>query len=725
MSLIQCGKRLLTNRKLYTSSRLQQGFIVLVPEIGEDAPEKNPLYQSDGLPEFNHITIENCRAAIAKQTLDFERGIEEIEQNLDQKPCIDVFEEIIKPIEQLGNSLETTWGISKTLYLGNNTLMPTSSYMAIHDRARRARVAKYTSKKLHAAIKEELSKDIQRSTEEFRILKKFDVEGKLNGLELGTKSTEILAYNLAMLSKQKSDFKFKHELSTNRHSQLVGDRTIVRDFPEDLLKATAVEPKYYMNGPWRFTLQPNVFMPLLEHCPSREIRWALWKANVNRGSMGEERQLATSLNVEEIRFLKAEIAKNLGYNTYVDMSMETKMAGSKEAVDKMLGLLLQRAKPAQDEELQNLLEFAAEKGFKTERLELWDIPYWRRKQQRVLFKYDESKLKEYFPLNTVLGGLFQLCEKLFNIVIKARSGVTTWHKDVRFYDIFESHSSAPVAGFYLDPYARSEDKLRSQNAGWMVGIQSKSQITDSKPLAALIFNFEPPSGEMQSHLSLQEVKSLFQKFGHAMQHLLTRTSSAEVAGLSNVEWDAVEVSGNVLLHWLFNKSTIDSISCHCDSGDKLPESMFISLCEAQKHMAGFDLSRELYLSALDLELYSSRDFWVDIVKRLWPQYRSFNYDFKTDSHPCSFIQIFTEEWAAAYYSHLWARMLAADVYSAFHEVRDDEQQVKDVGKRFRDTFLALGGSQHPSQIFREFRGRDPSPKALLKSLGLKKVKQES
>lgn len=723
MALTRCGRLISTTRKFYTSSGLNQGYIVLVPEIGEDAPEKNPLYHTDGLPKFNQITIENCRAAIAKQTLDFEVGVQEIEKQITENPCVDVFKDIVVPLEHLGHVMETTWGLSKTLYLGNNTLMPTSSYMAIHDRARRARFSKFTSKKIHFAMKEEFSKEKKRSSEEDRILKKYVLEGRLNGLELSEKISKSMLYNLSTLAKERSEFKHKNDISTKQHAQVVSDRTIVRDFPDDLLKAVAVDPSYHLNGPWKFTLQPHVYFRLLEHCPNRDIRWLLWKSNVNRGSVGGERELATSLHVEEIRFLKADIAKLLGYNSCVDMSMETKMAGSKQAVDQMFESLLERAKPAQDEELEVLLEYANERGFKTDRLELWDIPYWRRKHRISLYNYEEEKFKEYFPLNKVLDGLFELSENLFNIVIKARTGVTTWHKDVRFYDIFESHSSAPIASFYLDPYARSDDKLRVQNPGWMIGMQSKSQVTDSKPLASLIFNFEPPKGEFQSHLTFEEVRSLFQKFGHALQHLLTRTYYSEVAGSSNVEWDAVEVCSNVLPHWLYNKKVIDSITSHRDSGDTLPQSMFQTLCDTQKHMAGYDLCREMYLSALDLELYSSKDFWMDIVKRLWPKYRSFEYHIKYDAHPCSFMQIFTDEWGAAYYSHLWARMIAADVYSAFHEVRDNDQQIRDVGKRFRDTFLALGGSEHPGQVFREFRGRDPSPKALLKSLGIKKVNE--
>ncbi|KAL3285219.1 hypothetical protein HHI36_019333 [Cryptolaemus montrouzieri] len=251
----------------------------------------------------------------------------------------------------------------------------------------------------------------------------------------------------------------------------------------------------------------------------------------------------------------------------------------------------------------------------------------------------------------------------------------------------------------------------------MVGIQNKSKVCDKIPLASLIFNFDLPSNGKPSLLSLKDVNNLFYRFGHALQHLLTRTSYSEVSGLSNIEWDMVEVSGHVFSHLLNNEEVIRSISSNYETGEKLPENLIRSILGIKKHMAGLDLCRELYLSAVDLELYSTNDYWVKIVKNLWPQFRSFPLD-KYDSHLCSFTQIFTEEWAAAYYSHVWSRMIAADVYSAFEEVQGNDQQIVEVGKRYRDTFLALGGSVHSSKIFRHFRGRDPSPQAFLDSLGL-------
>lgn len=689
-----------------------------IPEIGEELPDKAPLVKQDGLPEFTSLTIENCMAAVAKQTLDFEAGVKEIEENLVGNEKVDVFKDVFVPLEELGAPLDLTWGISKTLYLGNSSMMPTKSYLAIHDRAKRARASKFNSRPIYEAVKRELGIENKRNYEEVRLLKKFKLEGKLNGLELDRVKKAILDEHLKKLTIEKEAFKHKITVATGQFSHKIEDETIVRDFPVSLLKSIAADRDNYHKAPWKITLQPHIYKSVLEYCPVRNIRWNIWQAIVGRGSTYRFKELETSVHIEEIRSLRQDVAKTLGYKTYVDMSMETKMAGTLENVQTVMDALLERAKPAQDTEIKDLFEFAKKSGFEGSQIELWDVPYWRRKQRITLYDYKEDKFRELFPLPKVLEGLFGLCENLFDITIKQRSNVSTWHRDVQYYDVFEKHTSASIAGFYLDPFARSEEKIPIlQSAGWMVGIQNGSKILRNKPLAALIFHFRPPFSENPSFLDFKEVQALFQQFGHSLQHLLTKAAYSEVAGVSNVEWDAVEICGNVLSHWLYNKSTLKAISNH----DPFSDELFDTLINVKNHCAGFDLCRELYLSALDLELHSSKEFWLPIIKNLWPKYRSFPLD-KLDSHPCSFTQVFAEESAAAYYSHVWARLIAADVYSAFHEVQGDDVETAKVGKRFRDTFLALGGSCHPSEVFRKFRGRDPSPKALLKSLGLKKLK---
>lgn len=693
-----------------------------VPEIGEDLPEKNPLLRNDGLPEFNNITIENCVAAVGTQTMQFENGIKSIEESLktlDDKSD-NVFDNVFSNLEQLGTPLDTTWGLSKTLYLGNRSLMPTKCYLTIHERAKRARATKFNSNLIYNFCKEEYKNQSNKSEEQQRVLKKYILEGKLNGLEMDSVHKAQLREIINKLVSECSKFKGKVETATKQFAHTINDSSIMRDFPEPLLKVMAVDESQPLKGPWKVNLQPQISDPFMEYCPDRDLRWNVWQAQVQRASGYTEKALENSTHIEGIRSLRRDQAKMLGYESYVHMSMETKMAKSVDDVRETLDKLLERAKPAQERELTSLTEFAKERGFEGN-LELWDIPYWKRKQRKTLYSYDEENLKEYFQLPKVLSGLYELSERLFNIKITERSDTKAWHKDVKFYDIFEPHCNTPTAGFYLDPYSRENEKIRTQeNSGWMVGIRNHSYITETKPLAALIFNFQSPNGEKPSLLNFQEVSFLFHKFGHALQHLLNRTTYSEVAGLSNVEWDAVEICGHVMSHWLYNSTVLQSISSHYESEDPLPRHLVESLQKSRQHMSGLDLCRKLYLSSLDLELYSTKDFWLDIVKRLWPEHFLLPLD-KYDSHPCSFTEIFSGEWAAAYYSHLWSQVIAADVYSAFHEARGDNKHVIDVGKRFRDTFLALGGGCHPSEVFRRFRGRDPSPKALLAILGLKEV----
>ncbi|XP_015601630.1 probable cytosolic oligopeptidase A [Cephus cinctus] len=728
MAVSFCGKRIILTRTSLLKTPKRNGYIVLLPEIGDDLPDKNPLVKEEtGFPEFNSLSIEKCIAAISKQSIEFEEGVKKIEASIQKKENPDVFKEVLNPLEELGVSLDTTWGIAKTLYFGNQSLMPTKCYLGIHDRARNARAVKFNSKSIfHLCKSVRDNPDLKCTEEQRRLLSKFVLEGKLNGLELEKNPFDRFRNDGKVLNEKRSQFKARLEFATKQFKHKIIDPNTMKDFPEDFLRIIAVDPMQPQRGPWVVTLQPHIVTPFLEYCPDRELRWKVWQENNLRSSLANDKLLQTSTPLEEIRYRRNDRAKLLGYKSYVHLSMETKMAGSLETVYNVLDTLLETARPSQEEELNNLTKFAKERGFDGT-LQHWDVPYWARKQRRTVYNYNEEVLKEYFSLPKVLDGLFRLSERLFGIKIVEERKVDVWHKDVRFFDIFDASgpNSEPLASFYLDPYARSDQKIRiDQDSGWMVGVRPKSTITDSKPLAALIFNFQSPIYGKPSLLTFRDVQVLFKRFGHALQHLLTVTNYSEVSGLSNIEWDAAEISSHFMANWLFEPSTIQQIGEHYDTGETLPEENIESLRLIRSHMAGYNLCRELYLSRLDLELHDSEDFWMDISTRIWNRYFVLPRE-KRDSHVCSFEAIFSDEWGAAYYSHIWSEMIAADIYSAFQEIPvEDQNQVREIGKRYRDTFLALGGSCSPNEVFRRFRGRDPSPKALLKNLGLKNVKQE-
>lgn len=694
-----------------------------VPEIGEDLPDVNPLLRKDGLPEFNSLSIEKCVAVLGKQALDAEKCINNIEQTL-SKPDnvqIDAFTDILNPIENVSAQLETTWGLAKTLYMGNSSVMPTKSYMSMHERARNASIAKFNSPIITKALKQRRTDDQSLSEQNKRLLDKYLLESKLNGVELSEKDLSILQETMNQLQQEKTKFKDKLDISIKRFSHTITDYNLVREFPMEFLQSIAADPLNPSKGPWQIGLHENCYQNFMEHCQDRKLRWNVWQANIIKASGFTERLLMTSVHIEEIRFLRKSQAKILGFPSFAEMSMKTKMAGSVENIQTMIGNLLASARGAQERELADLQAFAEKNGFNA-RLEPYDIPYWRRKALRGIHNFDEELIREYFPLPKVLSGLFGIVETLFGIKIHERTdNVNTWHQDVKFYDIFNaSNSEEPIAGFYLDLYSRENTKITHQGtAGWHIGIRNRCVQSKLCPLSALIFNFPIPLYGKPSLLPISDVRKLFTNFGRALQHLLTEVEHNEIAGCSNIEWDAVEICGNVLVHILHHPMTIKSISGHYTNDEQLPNTLIDAIQVQRQHFAGLDLSHELYLSAVDLELYTNNQFWGDIVKELWPQFMSLPMD-KKDSHLCSFAAIMSGEWAAAYYSHIWSRLLAADVYSAFHEVGTNLTEVQAVGKRFRETFLALGGGCHPSEVFRRFRGRDPSPNALLKSLGLTK-----
>lgn len=669
------------------------------------------------MPEFSNITIENCLATIGRQAVEVEKTVQAVEEEITKADSkVNILNDVIKPLDEISGQLETTWGIAKVLYLSNSSLMPTKSYLAINDRARKAKCTKFVSAPILNSISSARN-DAGISDVEGRLMDKYMLEGKLNGVHLDDKKKSILTVTLNKLRDERSKYQQKLDISTRKFSHVIDNYSIVKDFPSDLLQEISTNPINPSKGPWQVKLQQPTYDKFLQHCSVRELRWNVWQAYNRRASQQWEKSLSNSVHIEEIRQLRKQQAEVLGYSSYVDVSMETKMAGNLKNVQNLITDLLGSCRPAQETELEKLAAFAAANGCQ-QSFEMYDIPYWRFKQLQSLVPFDEDMIREYFPINNVLKGLFELSENLFQIKIVERT-TSVWHEDVKFYDVFDQNEGTkPLAGFYLDLYSRENDKDRiPPTSGWMVGVRNRCNLSDISPLVALIFNFQVPLYGKPSLLSIKDVETLFRNFGKALQHLLTQVNYNDMAGLSNIEWDGVEVSGHVMSHMILHGNTLKKISGHYTTEQPLPDNLIEAIKAEKRHMAGFALSRELYFATLDLELYSKSQFWMDVVKELWPQFCLIPLESR-DSHVCSFHEIISGDYPAAYFSHIWSKVVAADIYSNFYEVRDNEQNIQAVGKRFRDTYLALGGSVHPSEVFRKFRGRDPSSKALLKMLGL-------
>lgn len=685
------------------------------------------MLREDGLLEFSSVSVEKCVSLIGKQAVDLERNVKALEVTLSGQAPADIFAEVIDPLERYWAPLETTWGLAKTLYLGSSTLMPTKSFSTIHDRAQKARVAKFNSLPIYNAIKAAYKDVTARpdvTEEQKRLLDKYLLEGRLNGLDLAPKKRELLTEAMVKLRKERAKFQANVDKATGNFKTVIKDFELVRDFPAEVLAAFAPDASQPLQGPWTVTLKsPESLERFLEFCPNRTERWNAWQAANRRASTHIDKQLQNSTGIEEIRFLRRDQAQILGFPTFLDLSLQTKMAQGVPQLKETINAINEFAAPRQAAELSALLGYARENGFRQEQLEFHDVAFWARKQLLGL-NYDEFLVQEYFPLQKVLAGLFDLAGDLFQVRLVEREGgaFDRWHEDVRYFDVFEEGATAPVAGFYLDLYSRDSEKpVAQQQRGWTIAVRNRSRLTDSTPLAAMIFNFRAERVYKQPCLlTLRDVQLLFERFGYGLQHLLTRANYSDVSGVSNIEWDAVNISSYVMGQFLYEPRVLGAISSHYKTAEPLSAALIEGVQRRRTHLAGYEVSQELFLSALDVELHTTKEFWPDVMRRLWEQFQVLPLD-KRNSYPCSWTQVFSGAYGGAYFSDIWAKMVATDVYSAFYEAGDSAEKRAEIGQRYRETFLALGGACHPGEVFRRFRGRDPSPKALISALDLNKT----
>jgi oligopeptidase A len=467
-------------------------------------------------------------------------------------------------------------------------------------------------------------------------------------------------------------------------------------------------------GPWVITLDFPSYFPFMKYSDNRELREKLYKAYVSRADLGE---LDNNPLIDRILQLRQEQAHLLGYSTYAEVSLARKMANSVDEIEKLLDNLRQVSYKAAKQDLEALKTFAG-----TDDLKHWDIAYWSEKQRQAKFNFSAEELRPYFPLPRVLEGIFSLAKRIFGVEIIAADGkAPIWHPDVRYFQINDENGEK-IAYFYLDAYSRPAEK---RGGAWMdvcIG-RAKTGTEVRLPVAYLICNQTPPVDGNPSLMTFEEVTTLFHEFGHGLQHMLTTVDYSGAAGINNVEWDAVELPSQFMENWCYDRPTLMSMAKHYETGETLPEHYYQKLLLAKNYMSGSAMLRQLHLSLVDLELHhryqpNGGETPKQVRQRLAAT-TTIIPPLPEDAFLCSFGHIFAGGYAAGYYSYKWAEVLSADAFAAFEEVGlDNEEAVKAIGRRFRDTVLAMGGSSHPMNVFKAFRGREPSTEPLLRHSGL-------
>ena len=471
-------------------------------------------------------------------------------------------------------------------------------------------------------------------------------------------------------------------------------------------------------GPWRLTLDPTVVIPFLEYAERRDLRELVYRAWVGRAGPEGDPKFDNSERIAKILALRKAQANILGFDTYADYSLDAKMAPSVDAASGLLTSLHGASRSAARRELDELEAFAANAGF-TEPVALWDAGYWARRLKEARYSYSDEDLKPYFPLPRVLEGVIGLVERLFGVTIRAGDAHKGWHPDVQWFDVLAD--GQPIAGFFLDPYSRPADK---RGGAWMNELRGRSSRLGEggkarTPIAYLVCNQAAPVGSKPSLMTWNEVSTLFHELGHGLQHMLTRVDLLPVAGISGIEWDAVELPSQFMENWLRHPKTLASFAKHYETGEPIPADLVQRVLAASTYRAGSAFLRQIYFARLDLALH--HDYDPASGMSIWDLQKTIAADntviapLPDDRFLCSFGHLFAGGYAAGYYSYKWAEVLSADAFAAFEEAGlDDEAAVAEVGRRFRETVLGLGGSVPPMEVFKQFRGREPKTDALLR-----------
>jgi oligopeptidase A len=672
----------------------------------------NPLLDFTGLPRFAEIKPEHVAPAI-EQLLAENRAL--IGQLLSDnaKPA---WQNFVVPMEDANERLSRAWGPVGHL----NAVMNSPELREVYNATLPKITQYYAELGQNLALFEKFKK--LRSSPEYTSLsaaRKKIIENELRDFRLGgaelpdaQKARYLqIQERLAELSSRFSDNLLD---ATNDYSLLIENREELGGLPDDVLQAAQEAAQAAGESGWLFTLKAPSYMPVMQYAENRALREKIYRAYGTRASEFGKPEWDNTSVMDEIIKLRGEEAHLLGFANYGELSLESKMANSPQQVVDFMRELAKRARPFAEKDLAELREFARTELGNSE-LQSWDVSYFSEKLREQRYAFSEQELKQYFPEDAVLSGMFKLIETLYGLQIKPASA-PVWHDDVRFFDI-RNKQNQPVGQFYLDLYARNSKR----GGAWMDDAITRRR-TDSgiqTPVAYLNCNFSQPVGNKPSLFTHDEVITLFHETGHGLHHLLTEVEDIGVSGINGVEWDAVELPSQFMENFCWEWEVVHGLTRHVDTRNKLPRGLFDKMFAAKNFQSGLQTLRQIEFSLFDMLMHSNfeagggksilqllDEVRSEVAVLIPPAFHRF---------PHSFSHIFSSGYAAGYYSYKWAEVLSADAYSLFEE---NGVLNPDVGARFRSEILAMGGSRGAMQSFTAFRGREPSIDALLRHNGL-------
>ena len=680
----------------------------------------NPLLTftntSGGLPPFSQIKPEHVQPAVEQAIADCRVQVEKVLAS-GESPS---WESICEPLTGTDDRLSRLWSPVSHLNSVQNSEELREAYEACLPLLSEYGTWVGQHKGLYQAYKSIKASDEfaslntaqQKSITE--ALKDFELSG------IGLPANEQKRYGeiskrLSELGSTFSNNVLDATMGWTKHIMAEAD---LAGMPESAMAAAKANAEAKELDGWLLTLEMPSYIPVMTYCDNQALRKEMYEAFVTRASdrgPNAGKWDNTEVMAEELK-LRHEIARLLGFSSYAEKSLATKMAETPAQVLEFLNNLATKAKPQGEREVEELRQFAEQECGVTE-LNLWDIAYYSEKQKQKLFQISDEELRPYFPESQAVSGLFEVLNRVFGMTVTEKQGVDVWHDSVRFFEITDSQGQLR-GSFYLDLYAREHKR----GGAWMDECRVRRQLTDGStqsPVAYLTCNFNKPIGDKPALFTHDEVVTLFHEFGHGIHHMLTQVEVAAVSGINGVPWDAVELPSQFLENWCWEEEALSFISGHYQTGEPLPKEMLDKMLAAKNFQSAMFILRQLEFGLFDFTLHSQYDpeIGAKVLETLADVKSKVavlpSLEWNRFSH--AFSHVFAGGYSAGYYSYLWAELLSSDAYSRFEE---EGIFNKETGQSFLNNILEMGGSEEPMELFKRFRGREPKIDALLRHAGI-------
>ena len=703
-------------------------------------PLLGALMSPGALPRFTAIRPEHVEPAV-DATLAANRAAIELLAVV-ESPAWDSF---VQPIEDMNERLSRLWSPVAHLNAVMNNDVLRAAYNACLPKLSAYGTDLKQDERLYRAYKAVAARPdyVTLSVAQKKIIENILRDFRLSGAELNATDKARFKAIVEELSLLQSKFEENVLDATNAWERLVTDESELTGLPENARAAARQAADQDGKPGWKFTLHMPSYLPVTMYADNRELRRVMYEASVTRASeMGPNAgKWDNSATMQRILALRAEEASLLGFPHFAALSVATKMAESDAEVFAFLRDLAARSRPAAQKELAELRAFAAER-FGARELESWDIPYYSEKLRQERYDFSEEDLRPYFPAPQVVGGMFDVVQRLYGLEIHEVKNVELWHQDARFYEIRDQ--TGTVRGrFYMDLYARTHKR----GGAWMDDCMSRKRDSQGVqiPVAYLTCNFSAPLNGQPALFTHDEVTTLFHEFGHGLHHMLTLVDYPGVAGINGVKWDAVELPSQFMENWCWEKQALDVLAKHHETGAGLPEALYKKMIAARNFQSAMQMVRQLEFSLFDMRMHSgdlikSRasahgsppspsgrgnegegsevEAFRKAIQELLEEVRaevSVTVPPAFNRFSNSFGHIFAGGYAAGYYSYKWAEVLSADAFSKFEENGVFDRRT---GEEFLHTILEQGGAMEPMELFVRFRGRKPKIDALLRHCGL-------